>query len=67
MRLDDNYQMNSLKRIKGGYMLLASILSLIIVAAPLVNFAYGQGSQGDSNGSQEELQVHNNTQHVGTA
>jgi pimeloyl-ACP methyl ester carboxylesterase len=46
--LDDNYQMNSLKRIKGGYMLLASILSLIIIAAPLVNFAYGQGSQGDS-------------------
>ena len=48
---DDNYQMNSLKRIKGGYILQASIFSFIIIATPLVNFAYGQGSQGDSNTS----------------
>jgi hypothetical protein len=33
---------------KGGYMLLASIFSFIIIAAPLINFAYGQVSQMDS-------------------
>jgi hypothetical protein len=32
-------------------MLLASISSFIIIAAPLVNFAYGQESQGDSSTS----------------
>jgi alpha/beta hydrolase fold len=41
--------MNSLKGIKGDYMLFASIFSFIIIAAPLINFAYGQASQMDSN------------------
>ena len=31
-----------LKEIKGEYMLTASIFSFIIIAASLVNFAYGQ-------------------------
>jgi pimeloyl-ACP methyl ester carboxylesterase len=39
--------MDSLKEI--GRVLIASIFSLIIIAAPLINFAYGQASQMDSN------------------
>ena len=38
-------KMNSLKGIKEDYMLIASIFSLIIIAAPLANFAYSQPSQ----------------------
>ena len=42
---------NSLKQIKGHHTLITSIFSFIIITASLVNFAYGQGSQGDSNTS----------------
>ena len=42
-------KMNSLKGIKEDYMLIASIFSLVIIAAPLANFAYSQPSQIDSN------------------
>ena len=46
-------KMNSLKRIKEDYMLIASIFSLIIIAAPLANFAYSQPSQMSPNSSNE--------------
>ena len=42
-------KMNSLKGMKEDYMLIASIFSLVIIAAPLANFAYSQPSQIDSN------------------
>ena len=43
-----------LKEIKGDYMLIASIFSFIIIAASLVNFAYGQAGQMDSNSSNDD-------------
>lgn len=43
-----------LKEIKGEYMLIASIFSFIIIAASLVNFAYGQASQMDSKSSNDD-------------
>jgi pimeloyl-ACP methyl ester carboxylesterase len=46
--------MNSLKGIKEDYMLIASIFSLIIIAAPLANFAYSQPSQMSSSSSNED-------------
>jgi pimeloyl-ACP methyl ester carboxylesterase len=41
------YDNSLIKCIKGHYMLIASIFSFIIIAASLVNFAYGQASQMD--------------------
>jgi pimeloyl-ACP methyl ester carboxylesterase len=41
------YDNSLIKCIKGYYMLIASIFSFIIIAASLVNFAYGQASQMD--------------------
>jgi hypothetical protein len=34
--------MNSVRRIRGDYVLIASIFSFLIIAASLVNFAYAQ-------------------------
>jgi pimeloyl-ACP methyl ester carboxylesterase len=45
------YDNSLIKQIKGRQTLIASIFSFIIIVAPLVNFAYGQESQGDSNTS----------------
>jgi hypothetical protein len=46
-------KMYSIKGIKEDYMLIASIFLLVIIAAPLTNFAYSQPSQMSSNSSDE--------------
>src|SRR3954452_24315456 len=43
--------MNSPKGIERDYMIIASIFSLIIITAPLVNFVYSQPGQMGSNSS----------------
>jgi pimeloyl-ACP methyl ester carboxylesterase len=46
--------MNSPERLKEDYILIASIFSLVIIAAPSANFAYSQLSQMSSNSSNED-------------
>jgi pimeloyl-ACP methyl ester carboxylesterase len=46
--------MNSPERLKEDHMLIASIFSLVIIAAPSANFAYSQLSQMSSNSSNED-------------
>lgn len=43
------YDNSLIKRLGGHHTLITSIFSFTIIAAALVNFGYGQGSQGDAN------------------
>ncbi len=57
--------MDPLKGIKKGYMLIASIISLLIIAAPLAIFAYGQASQMDPNRSNvDDTNANTNTLNI---